>query len=451
MKVLAFLLLFPAWAASTLCAAPFADPASQNWPQWRGPDASGSASDANPPIEWNDSRNIKWKVEVPGAGSSTPIVWNERIYLMTAVKTDRVQEAAKQDAPPPQENEQRGRRSFGGGTAPTNYYQFMVLAFDRATGAEVWRKTVTEEVPHEAGHNTNSFASASPATDGERIYAYFGSRGLFCLDMDGNVLWSRDFGAMRTVASFGEGSSPAVHQGMLVVPWDHEGDSFIVALDAKSGEEKWKVARDEGTTWSTPLITEFANQTQVITNGKNRVRSYDLRNGELIWECGGQASNPIPSPVRFQDNVICMTGFRGYAIYSIPLDSRGDITDSDQITWKADDAAPYVPSPVLYAGQLYYTKANNGVLVSRSAKTGEVLIEETRLPGVSSVYASPVAAAGRIYLTARDGTTLVFKHGNEFELLATNKLTEGIDASPVPIGNELLLRGDKHLYCVATP
>ncbi len=342
----------------------------------------------------------------------------------------------------------RGRRGSGGGASPTNYYAFMVLCFDRTTGKEVWRTTAIEQVPHESGHNTNTFASSSPVTDGERIYVSFGSRGVHCLDLDGNLLWSKDLGKMQTRNQFGEGSSAAIYKGTLVVPFDHEGDSFIVALDAQTGEEKWRQPRDEQTTWSTPLITEYDGRVQVIANGSNRVRSYDLASGEIIWECGGQAGNPIPTPVRFEDNVIVMTGYRGYAIYSIPLNSHGDITDSETITWIEEDAAPYVPSPVLYQGQLYFFKANNGVLVSRDAKTGELLIDQTRVPDLSTVYASPVAAANHIYLTGRDGTTVVLKHGKNFEVIASNKLDDTIDASAAIVGDEIFLRGKEHLYCI---
>jgi outer membrane protein assembly factor BamB len=267
--------------------------------------------------------------------------------------------------------------------------------------------------------------------------------------MDGNPQWNRSFGKMRTAASFGEGSSPALHGDTLVVPWDHEGDSFIVALDAKTGKDKWKVDRDERTTWSTPFIVEYDGRTQVVTNGAKRVRSYDLATGELIWECGGQTGNPIPSPVRQDDLVVCMTGWRASAIYAIPLNATGDITDSDKIAWNNTEAAPYVPSPVLYEGQLYFTKSRDGILSSRDAKTGDELIGQTRLPGIRTLYASPVAAADRIYFTGRGGTTLVLKHGPELDVIATNKLDETIDASPALVGNELFMRGEKHLYCIA--
>lgn len=399
-----------------------ASQATGDWPQWRGPDASGTATGANPPMTWSETKNIRWKIDVPGVGSSTPIILGDRVYVSTAVKTDEESE---------------------------NLYDFMVIAYDRATGKEIWKTTLAQQVPHEAGHSTNTFASSSPVTDGERLYMSFGSRGVFCLDLDGKQLWDVNLGQMQTRNQFGEGSSPAIYDGTLVIPWDHEGESFIVALDAKTGTEKWRQDRDEPTSWATPLITPYDGRVQVITNGTNRVRSYDLSTGELIWQCGGQASNPIPSPVRFEDNVIVMTGFRGYAIYSIPLSATGDITDSDTVSWYEEDAAPYVPSPVLYQGQLYFVKANNGVLVSRDARTGTMIIDATRLPDISSVYASPVAAANHVYLTGRDGTTVVLEHGKSFEVVAVNKLDDEIDASSAISGNELYLRGKTHLYCIS--
>ncbi len=435
----------------------FAYDLNTDWPQWRGPDMSGTARQSNPPTTWSETENIRWKIEVPGVGSSTPIIWKDRVYVATAVKTDRVAEGATQPEATTEEPAARsggrrgGRGGRGGGAQPKNFYDFMVIAYNRANGDEMWRSTVASQVPHEAGHNTNTYASSSPLTDGERLYVSFGSRGVHCLDFAGKKLWEKNLGVMQTRNQFGEGSSPAVHDGMLVVPFDHEGESFIVGLNAETGDEKWRQPRDERTTWSTPLITEFDGRTQVITNGTTRVRSYDLVTGELIWECGGQASNPIPTPVRFEDNVIVMTGYRGYAIYSIPLSAKGDITDSDTITWIEEDAAPYVPSPVLYNGQLYFVKANNGVLVSRNAKTGELIIGQTRLPDVASVYASPVAAADHIYLTGRDGNTLVLKHGDTFEVVASNQLDEKIDASAAIVGNEIFLRAKEHLYCIAKP
>ena len=445
----------------------YANDVHSNWHQWRGPNADGTSTTAEPPLEWGPDKNVRWKAEVPGRGVSTPIIWKDRVFLLTAIQTERkkaevpaAEPAAVQPQPPQpdrargqQGGGQRGRSGSGrfrgfGGPPPTDYYQFVVLCYNRENGEEIWRKVAAEEVPHEAGHSTNTFASFSPVTDGKSLYVYFGSRGIFSFDLDGNRQWARDLGQMQTRAGFGEGSSPSLHGDTLVVPWDHEGQSSVLALDAKSGETKWKADREERTTWATPFIVEHNGRTQVVTNG-SRVRSYDLKTGELIWECGGQVDNPIPSPVR-QDNVVfCMTGYRGNAIYAIPLDAAGDITGTDNVAWHRNDAAPYVPSPTLYKGQLYFTKSRDGIVSSLDAKTGEVLIGQTRLPGVSSVYASPVAAADRIYFTGRDGTTVVLKHGSTMEVLATNSLGEGIDASPAMVQDELFLRSEKHLYCIA--
>ena len=420
-----------------------------NWHQWRGPHADGSSDSADPPVRWGPDQNIRWKVAIPGRGSATPVVWGHQIIILTAIKTDRRRDGVTAPQSPAREQPNGRRRGGFGGPPPSHFYQFVVSSYDRKTGDRLWEKVLVEQVPHEAGHPTNSFASASPVTDGERIFVSFGSRGVFCLDMNGDIKWKHQIGEMQTRARFGEGSSPALHGNTLVIPWDHEGQSFLIALDATTGDEKWNVERDERTTWTTPYITEFGGRTQVVMNG-TQVRSYDLATGELIWECGGQATNPIPCPVRIDDDVICMTGYRGYAIYAIPLDATGDVTDSDEISWIRTDAAPYVASPTLYKGRLYFTKSREGIISSVDAKTGGEVIGQKRLPGISSVYASPVAAADRIYFTGRDGTTVVIKHAAELEVIATNKLDEGIDASPVILGKEMFLRGEKHLYCVTS-
>ncbi len=318
---------------------------------------------------------------------------------------------------------------------------------NRDNGEIIWRKTANEVVPHEGKHGDNTFASASPTTDGEFLYVSFGSRGVYCYDLDGNLQWSRDLGQMQTRNGFGEGASPVVYGDTLVVTWDHEGDSALYALNAKTGETLWQVERDEPTTWNTPLVVEHNGVTQVIVNG-GVSRSYDLKDGTLLWECGGQAANPIPSPVAKDGTVFCMTGYRGYSLYAIPLDSQGDVTESDTIVWTRDDSTPYVPSPLLYGDLLYFTKSNNALLTCVDAATGEVKYENERLQGVRNLYASPVGAAGRVYITDRDGVTLVVEHGPELNVLATNTLDEPIDASPAIVGNQIFLRSGDHLYCI---
>ena len=411
-----------------------------HWPQWRGPLGTGYAATATPPAEWSDTKNVKWKTPIPGAGSATPVVWGERVFVLTAVDTGKAGKAA---APAP---ERRGGR---GGAPPSTIHQFDILCLDLASGKTLWRKTAAEEVPHEGRHESNGFASGSPATDGKILIASFGSRGIFGYDLDGNQKWKRDLGDMRVKVGFGEGISPVLHKDAVIVNWDHEGDSFVVCLDAATGQDRWRRPRDEGTTWTTPLVVEHAGVTQVVVNGTKRTRSYDLATGASIWECGGQAMNPIALPVAKDGVVYCMTGYKGFAVRAIRLDSKGDVTDDPkQVVWKRDDAGPYVASPLLHDGLLYYGKERQGLLMCVDAATGAVRYGPERLPGIETLYASIGGAAGKVYVTGRDGTTLVLKQGPVFEILATNRLGEGVDASPVFLGRRLLLRGEKHLFCL---
>ncbi|HWL92779.1 MAG TPA: PQQ-binding-like beta-propeller repeat protein [Phycisphaerae bacterium] len=261
-----------------------------NWPAWRGPLANGVAPKASPPAEWAEDKNIRWKVAIPGRGHATPIVWGDRVYIQTAVETQRETAATGKDseaagaiAPSPDDDDivalqpppdggrrrRRGGGGFGGGAEPPRHvFQFQVIALDRKTGETIWTRTVREEKPHEAGHGDASQASASPVTDGRHIYSYFGSRGLYCLDMQGNVKWEKDFGDQQTRNQFGEGASPALHGDTLVVVWDHEGDDFIMALDKKTGKKKWRRKRDEPTSWATPLIVDMSEKPAPETHGR---------------------------------------------------------------------------------------------------------------------------------------------------------------------------------------
>ncbi|MCH2182024.1 MAG: PQQ-binding-like beta-propeller repeat protein [Mariniblastus sp.] len=431
------------WTVS--CTALLVDETEQNWPQFRGPAGNGVAIHANPPTEWTPE-SAKWSVEIPGKGSASPVVWGDKIILLTAIETERKAPEAEEEEPAEPEE---GRRSRFGRRRPkpTQIHEFLVLCVDRKTGKTLWQTKVNEAVPHESGHSTNTQSSGSPITDGKHIWASFNSFGLFCLDMDGQVKWERQLGTMSTRNGFGEGATPALYGDTLVVNWDHEGQSFIEAMDAKTGKTKWKKDRDERTTWSTPLIVKFGDKVQIVTNGTNRVRSYDLANGDLIWECGGQAGNPIPTPMVIDDMVICMTGFRGNAAMGIPLDSQGDITDTDKITWARRDIGPYVPTGVLYKGQIYSTKGSSSVMTAVDAKTGETIIDEVRLEGMRELYASMVAANDHIFITGRNGNTLVLKHGDEMEVIAANELGEPVDATPAIVGDEIIIRSDKHLFC----
>lgn len=417
------------------------DDADRFWPQWRGPTANGVSPSGDPPIEWSETKNVRWKIALPGRGSSTPVLWGNRLYVTTAVPFGERQASAAQRprgrdwGPPP--NPDASRR-----------HRFLVLAIDRSSGETIWGTTVKQELPHDGTHEFGNFATASAMTDGEHVWAFFGSRGLYCLDMEGRVLWEKDFGDMRTHMSFGEGASPVLHEGFLVVPWDHNGESFVIALNKITGEQVWKAERDETTSWSTPRVVEHNGAAQVVTNATNRVRSYDLATGKLLWESSGMTRNVIPMPVEANGIVYVMSGFRGNALQAIRLDgANGDISSSDAILWKMDRDTPYTASPLLYDGTLYFLKVNSHILSVVDAASGERHYQE-RLRDLNDVFSSPVGAADRVYVTGRQGTTVVLEAGPEFKILATNSLDDAFDASMVVVDGEIYLRG-KNLYRIS--
>ena len=410
------------------------------------------APGANPPVKWSETENVRWKVSVPGTGSSTPIISGKHIFLLAAEElpgADKPAQATNAAPATPPPAGPGGRRGGGRSETPTNPVRFTVHALDRTTGKSLWQKTAVEEVPHEGHHRDHGFASASPVTDGEHVYAWFGSRGMHAYDFKGNLKWSKRFGQMQTRNAFGEGSSPALHGGTLVILWDHEGDDFITALNKQTGEELWRQPRSEGTSWTTPVIITHNGVTQVLVNGTGRIRSYALTDGKLLWECGGMTRNVIPSPVVDTDSAYFISGFQGAALLAIKLGGSGDLTGTDFVRWSHNKSTPYVPSPLLYEGNLYFLAGNNATLSCFDTKTGKAHYEATRLEGVFGMYASPVGAAGRVYLAGRDGKCAVVKSGAAFEVLAVNALEDKFDASPAIVGNELFLRGHKSLYCLA--
>lgn len=420
-----------------------------HWAQWRGPNGSGFVADCHPPTEWSETKNIRWKTRIPGKGYASPVVYGDRIYLMTAVEGERASEDAGAAAPPPQ----RGGRGAGRGfhsTAPQARQEFQVLAVDRNSGEIVWSTTVRHELPHEGTHGTSTFASPSVVTDGDHVFAHFGSRGLYCLDTDGAVVWEKDLGDMRTRNQFGEGASPALYGDILVVPWDHEGDSFVVALDKNSGSELWRQARDEPTTWATPAIVDVGGRVQAILPGTNNCISYDLKTGEEIWRCDGLTVNAIPTPIVAHGMVYLMSGFRGNVLRAVKLDAaEGDIDDSDAIVWTHDRGTSYVPSAMLSGERLYFLRSNNAIISCVNALTGQAHYIGQRLDVVRNVYASIIGAGGHVYICGREGNTAVLEDGTEFRQIRTNTLGEGINATPAIVGDVIYLRGDQHLYCIA--
>ncbi len=299
------------------------------WPQWRGPLGSGVAPAADPPLTWSEQENVRWKAAIPGRGHGAPIVWGDKVFVQTAVPVEQ------ESAAPPVAEEGRRRR----GVTPGGPVRWTVMALDRVTGAVAWERVAREETPHEGTHADGSWASASAATDGDVLIAHFGSQGLYAYDLAGVLLWSKDLGDMTTRHSFGEGSSPTLAGNTLVVNWDHEGESFIVALDKNDGRELWRRERDEVTSWATPLVVEHDGRLQVVVSATGRVRSYDLATGDVVWEAGGQTVNVIPSPVHRDGLVYAMSGFRGSTLQAIRLaGAQGDVTDSEAVVWSHERA-----------------------------------------------------------------------------------------------------------------
>lgn len=418
------LLLVAAMAALGVHASTAPAPeALRFWPEWRGPLGTGEAPHATPVREWSGTTNVAWKVAVPGVGKSSPVVWNDLVVLTTAVPKD---------------------------ASADPELEWTVLAYGRKDGAVRWRRVVRTGRPHEGHHKDGTFASGSALTDGTRIYAFLGSRGLYALDMKGNVLWQKDLGLMRTRNGFGEGNSATVHDGTLVLTWDHEDADFVAAFDAATGTEKWRQSRDEPTTWATPHVVVHGGRPQVVVNGTNRLVSYDLRTGAPVWQTAGTTLNVIPSPVSANGMVYAMAGFRGNSLKAIRLaDAKGDITGTPAVAFTHDRDTPYVPSPLLYKGGLYFLKSNSGILTQLDAATGAVRFTQ-RLEATPNVYASPVAAAGLVYIVGREGTTVVLEAGPELKVVATNVLDEAIDASPALVDQEIYIRGAKHLYRISS-
>ncbi|MBK8977240.1 MAG: PQQ-binding-like beta-propeller repeat protein [Planctomycetes bacterium] len=416
------------------------------WPNWRGPDGTGAAPAGDPPVEWSEEQNVRWKVPIPGVGCSSPVVWSDRVYVTTAIETDR--EGAAPGGEPA--GDDRRRRGGRGARGPSKVYEFRVLCLDRADGSTVWDTKVNECVPHEGSHPTASMASASPIVDGERVYAFFGSRGLHCLDLKGEILWSKDLGRMRIAAGFGEGASPALFGDTLVVNWDHEGESFVAAFDRESGDELWRTPRDEQTSWSTPLVVEVGDRAQVIISATGASRGYDLTTGKEVWTLGGMTQNCIPTPIHQDGVAYLMSGFRGSALQAVRLaGAKGDLKGGDHVLWTHGAGTSYTPSALLYDGRLYFLAGNEAVLTCVDAKTGTVQYEGQRIAGLRTVYSSPVGVHGRVYITSREGVTKVIKAGAEYGELATNKLDETFDGTAAIVGDEIYLRGRESLYCIA--
>jgi outer membrane protein assembly factor BamB len=416
------------WAAMTASRA--------EWPQWRGPFNTGMA-EGDAPLHWDDARNVRWRLAIPGRGHSTPVIAGNRIFLTTAVPTGKTTRAA-------------GRTRAGGGADDGLEHRFEVMAVDRQSGTIAWQRTAKVTTPHEGYHNAyGSFASNSPVTDGTRVFAFFGSRGLFAYDVDGKLLWRKEFGVqMRMDMAFGEGTPLALHDNRLLLHFDHLDTGFLVMLDPATGREVWRTKRTEPYNWAGPYVATHAGKRQIIMSGLT-VRGYDFETGALLWEAAGLGENTIPQPVQHDDLVFAMSGHTVKQLMAIRLGRQGTLTNTNAVVWATARGASYTPSPLLHDNRLYVV-TDSGLLSNFNATTGVPLYQQARLPKPYSFKASPVGANGKIYLATEDEDVVVVAMGDVLKVLATNTMQgQSFIASPVIVDGDLYLRSRTHLFRIS--
>ncbi len=413
-----------------------------NWPQFRGPNSSGVVEDdpALPEV-WDITQNVIWESEIPGMGWSCPVVWGDKIFLTSVISAGDVEEPKK-------------GLYFGGerGDA-TSEHQWTVYCLDRKTGKIVWEKIAHRAVPETGHHIKNTFASETPVTDGERLYAYFGNTGLFTYDLSGNLLWERKWDLVKTQANWGTAISPVVHEDKLIIVNDNEDQSFIEVLDTASGKTIWRKDRDEGSNWSTPLVWENSQRTEIVTAGTDQVRSYDLE-GNILWTLSGMSKITVGTPFLGDGLLYVSSGYvmdRNKPIYAIKPGASGDISlaedqlSNDYIQWSQPKAGPYIPSPIHYKGRIYVL-LDGGFLACYDALTGEQVYKKTRLRKGGNYTASPWAYNDKIFCLSEDGDTTVIEAGPKFKIVGVNDLDELCMASPAIVEGSLFIRTASRLY-----
>jgi outer membrane protein assembly factor BamB len=417
--------------------------ASANWPQWRGPDGQGIAFEKNLPAQWSPAKNLLWKTAIPGRGHSSPIVWGRQVFLTTSIEGPVVP----------------GRKPYKHMIGTEEYvhpdwtgsdrrYLLKVISLDHDTGKILWQRTAYNGPVFDHRHRKNTYASATPATDGSYVYAFFGSEGLYCYDFGGGLVWKVSLGGIPQLG-MGPGSSPVLYEDLVIVTADQDAGegSFIVALEKKTGRQRWRVLRKARATWATPILVRTTERTELIVSGTETSISYDPATGREFWRCEGVASHAIPSPVAGHGMVFLSAGSRAKRALAIRTGGAGDLDGTPNIVWRYGKGTAYVPSPILY-GDYLYLMTDAGLLTCMDARTGEVKYEGGRVPVPATFTASPVAFAGKILLTSEDGDTFVVEAGPSHRVLGTNSIGEPVYASPAIAAGKIFIRGEKHLFCI---
>ena len=429
---------------------------AQNWPGFRGANASGVGDGQNPPIKWDaaNKTNIIWKTHIPGLGHGSPVVWGNKLFVVTAVSS------AEHNEEFPAGRQYLRPLSGGQDLAEDNSkHLWKVYCLDKKSGKVLWERTASESVPKTKRHMKNTYASSTPVTDGKHIVVSFGSEGLFCYDFDGNLVWKQNLGVLSDGWFFdpdyewGPASSPIIYKGNVIMQCDRQKDSFIAAFDLKTGKQVWRTERDEMPSWCTPTIFESKGKAIVVTNAPRRIRGYDPLTGKEIFELSGNPEITIPTPVVGHGLIFVVSAYVStYPIYAIRPTATGDITlpkdqeVNDHIAWSKKRGGVYIPTPLVY-GDLLYLCSDKGVLTCYKAVTGELVYQQRVAPG--GFFASPVAADGKIYFAGEDGDVFVVKAGTQYELIATNTIGEALMATPAISEEMIFVRSISHVYGIA--
>jgi len=417
-----------------------------NWAQWRGPDSQGVSNEKNLPTEWSETKNVLWKAPIPGLGFSSPIIWDKKVFVTTAIEGG----PAPTDHKPVKHMLGDKEFSHPDWTGSDKLHTFKVFCLDRDTGKIAWERTSYEGPVYDYRHRRGTYAAPTPVTDGKNIYVYFGSEGFYCYDFAGKLVWKKNLGGIATMG-MGVGTSPVLYENLVILLCDQEFDgtlSFMTALDKRTGNEVWRVKRPVQSSWATPVIVKTPERAEMVVSGNEFLISYDPATGKELWRATGLHSHAIATPVVGHGLVILSSGFPSKTIVAIRLGGSGNLDGTDRIVWRYNKGTSYVPSPILY-GDYVYLMSDAGILTCLNAKTGEVVYEGGRVPIATKFYgASPVAFEGKILLTSDDGDTFVIKAGPKHEVLGTNSIGEPSRTSIAIADGKLFLRGEKNLFCI---
>lgn len=421
-------------------------PAQDRWPQFRGAQSMAVTEDPNLPDKWSATENVAWKIDVPGVGWSSPIIWGDKIFVTSVVK------AGSNETP-------KKGLYFGGERYEVSKeeHRWMLYCIDWKTGKTLWEREAFRGAPQTPHHLKNTYASETPVTDGERVYAYFGNLGLFCYDLNGKQIWKQMNEPRRTRFGWGTAASPVLYKDRLYVVNDNDEQSYLMALDKKTGQQAWRVEREVGTNWATPYIWENDKRTELIVPATKVVRSYSL-DGKTLWEFKGMSSISIPMPFSKFGLLYVTSGYVGdqnRPVYAVKAGASGDISlkegerSNEFIAWYLPQGGPYNPSPIIY-GDYYYTLYDRGFFTAHEARTGKEIYGKQRIEAnISGFTSSPWAYNGKLFCLSEDGDTFVIQAGTEYKLLGKNSLDELCMASPAIARGSLIIRTASKLYRIS--